>query len=126
MRAPLTAALRAHTAACLDAAGRAIRSIAKRVAPSDRNPPPPAAELHERWARWLQRSYDDVVLLHGYQAQWDELVDVVESNPHIPVPNHVMDFVRDLYGVTIAVGIRRQADKSDDVANLRRLINDVA
>jgi hypothetical protein len=126
MPASFALAVRARTAACLHAFGRSVRSVARRVAPPDRTPPPTPAELHERWGRWLRRSYDDIVLLHGYQAQWDELVDVVDSNRHIPQPNHVMDFVRDLYGVTIAVGIRRQADKSDDVANLRRLINDVA
>jgi len=64
--------------------------------------------------------------MHDYQASWDELVDIVEGNPYIPAPNHVMDFIRETYGVVIAVGVRRQADKSADVANLRRLINEVA
>jgi hypothetical protein len=98
--------------------------IARRIAPP--NPEPQIGELRERWDRWLQRAYDDVVVLHGHQASWDELVQAVEGNDAIPTPNHVMDYIHELYGIVIAVGIRRQADKGDDVANLRRLIDDIA
>ena len=31
--------------------------------------------------------------MHDHQASWDELVDVVEGNPYILAPNHVMDFI---------------------------------
>jgi hypothetical protein len=88
---------------------------------------PTAAELVERWERWLTRAYSEVVVLRDYEASWDDLVDVVEANRAIPQPNHVMDFIRELYGIAVAVGIRRQsdADRQGRVANLRHVISDI-
>ena len=88
---------------------------------------PTAAELIEPWERWLTRAYNEVVVLRDYEASWDELVDVVKANRAIPQPNHVMDFIRELYGVAVAVGIRRQsdADRQGRVANLRHVISDI-
>lgn len=119
-----TTAARSTAAAALDRLGRGARALGRRVAAPA--PRPQIEELHERWERWLRRAYDDVVVLHGHQSSWDELVQAVNRNTAIPVPNHVMDFIHELYGIVIAVGIRRQADKGDDVANLRRLIDDIA
>lgn len=120
----MISASRRIAAAGFDRAARRARSISRRVMPPGAEPE--IEELRERWTRWLRRAYDDVVVLHDHQSSWDELVDAVEGNAGIPSPNHVMDFIRELYGIVIAVGIRRQADKGDDVANLRRLIDDIA
>ena len=117
--------LRSTAATSLDAAGKWLRKASRTVAPPAA-PEPSAEELRDRWGRWLQRCSNDIIVLHGHQGSWDELRAVVDANIHIPVPNHVMDFVADLYAIVIAVGVRRQADRADDVANLRRLIDDVA
>ena len=82
--------------------------------------------LRQRWLVWYERAHEDIVSLHSHQASWDELVAVVRRNPAIPEPNHILDFIADLYAPTIALGIRRQADRRSDVENLRRLIDDIA
>lgn len=85
-----------------------------------------SSEIRERWARWLDAIYDDVLTLRLYQANWVEMREVLEANPSIPQPNHVADWIYDLYGIVMAVGVRRQGDRGEDVATLGRLIDDVA
>lgn len=120
----LSTAARTRLASRLDRFGRSVRRLSRRIAPAPASPG--EEELRQRWSRWLERAQEEIVIMHDHQASWDDLVDIVEGNPYIPAPNHVMDFIRDLYGIVIAVGVRRQADKSEDVANLRRLMNEIA
>ena len=117
-------AIRTRLAKTLEQSGRGLRKLGRRVAPG---PVPIDDETQrDRWSRLLDRAYSDIVVLHDYQASWDELVAVVDDNPYIPAPNHVMDFVRDLYGIVVAVGVRRQVDRNGDVAGLARLIDEIA
>lgn len=87
-------------------------------------PEPTPAEFVARWQRWLTRAYNEVVVLRDYEASCDDLVKVVEANRAIPQPNYVMDYIRELYGIAVAVGIRRQsdADRQGRVANLRHVM----
>lgn len=64
--------------------------------------------------------------LQHYRDNWRELQAALDANPLIPQPNYVADWIREMYGLTIAVGIRRQGDRARDVITLRRLIDDVA
>ncbi len=86
---------------------------------------PTAADLVERWERWLTRAYAEVVVLRDYEASWDDLDDAVKANRAIPQPNHVMDFIQQLFGIAVAVGIRRQSDADRRAANLRRVISEI-
>jgi hypothetical protein len=86
---------------------------------------PTAEELQERWGRWLEQLYFDVVTPQSYRRRWGLLAEAGYNNEEIPRPNHVMDFLLELYSIVIAVGVGRQDDRSNDVASLARLIEDI-
>lgn len=82
------------------------------------------------WEDWIERIWLDVCWLRDTESVWNELIDMVETNPEIPEPGPFLDWIRDLYAVFVAVGIRRQADPGNenfaDVVTLRRLLDDIA
>jgi hypothetical protein len=84
-------------------------------------------EIHEKWAVWVTEVIsNDIFKLRVYQRMWRELVDIAHSNSDIPNPQPFLRWITELYGVFIAIGIRRQADSSSGVINLSRLLSDIS
>jgi hypothetical protein len=83
-------------------------------------------EIHERWAFWVTEVIsNDIFKLRAYQKMWKELVEIAQSNSDIPNPQPFLRWITELYGVFIAIGIRRQADSSPDVINMHRLLSEI-
>jgi hypothetical protein len=83
-------------------------------------------DIHQKWTVWVTEVIaNDIFKLRVYQRRWKELVDIAQSNPDIPDPQPFLRWITELYGVFIAIGIRRQADSSRDVINMHRLLRDI-
>ena len=77
---------------------------------------------HAAWLEWLKAIEQDIYGLHADRLYWRETVRIVKSNPHIPEPGYVMDWITRMYVSHIGSGIRRQMEESPRVVSLRRLL----
>jgi hypothetical protein len=79
-----------------------------------------------KWKRWCEEMIDSNVLtmyLHRYA--WQEVGKILEDNePQLPESDW-WEFMRDTYGTTQAVAVRRQADRHRDAASLGKLIEEI-
>lgn len=79
----------------------------------------------EKWQRWLEKPIKNGVLtLHHHRQIWREIGAIVKENGNLPA-SVFWQYHRDLYGITQAIAIRRQADLHQDVASLARLLSEV-
>jgi hypothetical protein len=83
------------------------------------------AQLLEQWKRWLDGINDDIYRLHIDRYYWRELSEMVQRNPAIPSPGYIMRWFLRLYLNNVAIGIRRQAERRDDVVTLGRLLHSI-
>jgi hypothetical protein len=79
----------------------------------------------EKWCRWLDKPIKSgVITLHHHRQIWREIGDIIKKNGNLP-DSVFWQYHRDLYGITQAIGIRRQADLHPDVASLAKLLVEV-
>ncbi len=63
--------------------------------------------------------------MHLHRSVFKEVGEIVEANGSLP-PSYFWEFMRDTYGTTQAVAIRRQAEANTRVITLARLISEIA
>lgn len=79
----------------------------------------------EKWRRWLDKPIKNgVITLHHHRQIWREIGDIIKENGNLP-DSVFWQYHRDLYGITQAIAIRRQADLHPDVASLAKLLAEV-
>jgi len=79
-----------------------------------------------KWKRWCEETIDRNVLtmyLHRYVS--NEVGRILEDNEQQLPESYWWEFMRDTYGTTQAVAVRRQADTHKDVASLGKLIEEI-
>lgn len=76
----------------------------------------------EKWQRWLDKPIKNgVITLHHHRQIWREIGNIIKENGNLP-DSVFWQYHRDLYGITQAIAIRRQADLHPDVASLAKLL----
>lgn len=85
----------------------------------------PESQQLEQWKRWLDGINDDIYRLHVDRYYWRELSNMVRSNPDIPSPGYIMRWLLRLFLNNVAIGIRRQAERRDNVVTLGRLLHSI-
>ncbi len=79
----------------------------------------------EKWKHWLNKPIKNgVITLHHHRQIWREIGNIIKENGHLP-DSVFWQYHRDLYGITQAIAIRRQADTHKDVASLAKLLVEV-
>ena len=82
-------------------------------------------QMLAKWRNWLRQIERETFQLHLNRRFWRELVDIVRSNGAIPEPGHIMGWFASLYSTTQAIGIRRQAERSNQSLTFARLLKQV-
>ena len=63
--------------------------------------------------------------MHLHRATWDRLGEILKAHGSLP-DSYFWEYLRDTYGPTQAVAVRRQADTHRDSASLGKLISEIA
>ncbi|MGZ3392393.1 MAG: hypothetical protein ACXVCF_22770, partial [Isosphaeraceae bacterium] len=79
----------------------------------------------EKWKRWLEKPIKNgVITLYHHRQIWREVGAIIKENGNLP-DSVFWQYHRDLYAITQAIAIRRQADLHPDVASLAKLLVEV-
>lgn len=81
--------------------------------------------LFTKWEAWIERIYDEIVTLFSYRSYYRGLAEMTQAHGAIP-PSSFFDALGSWYGVTQAMGVRRQTDLSADAVSLAKLLDNMA
>lgn len=79
----------------------------------------------DKWVRWLTEIQEEVGDLLADRTVWREITTMIAENPDIEQAPFIHNWITQQAIPTIALGIRRQADQSNDVASLKRLLQEM-
>jgi hypothetical protein len=78
----------------------------------------------EKWRRWCEdRIYPEVTVMHLYRDTFNEVGRIVGESD-LP-PSYFWRYLPETYSTTQAVAVRRQAEVSDRVVTLGRLLSEM-
>jgi hypothetical protein len=78
-----------------------------------------------KWTRWIEDPIRrGVVTMHFHRQIWRGVQDIIARNGSLP-DSAFWAYHWDLYAITQAVAVRRQADRDQRVASLGRLIEQI-
>lgn len=76
-----------------------------------------------KWKKWCERPiHNDVLTMYLRRYAWREVGKILDDNSEQLPDSYWWEFMRDTYGTTQAVAVRRQADTHRDAATLGKLI----
>jgi hypothetical protein len=79
----------------------------------------------EKWTRWCDGMIkNNVLTMHLQRAAWREVAQILEDHGDLP-ESYWWELMRDTYGTTQAIAVRRQADRHRDAASLGKLIEEI-
>jgi hypothetical protein len=79
-----------------------------------------------KWKRWCEGTIRSNVLTMNLQRYaWREVAKILDDNSQSLPESYWWEFMRDTYGTTQAVAVRRQADTHRDAASLGKLIQEI-
>ena len=80
------------------------------------------SSLIRKWRKWLRRISRDVVDLHHRRHIFREVGDIFDNNMELRENDTFEEWMATNCLWTLALGIRRQADRSGDAVSIRRLL----
>ncbi|MFL5840106.1 MAG: hypothetical protein ACJ77Z_06615 [Thermoleophilaceae bacterium] len=88
---------------------------------------PVVDEEVRKWRDWIEGPIrNDILGMHHERQLWRELGELITANPAVAeTPSAFWDLMRETYGITQAIAIRRQADRDSRVCSLARLIEEM-
>ena len=82
-------------------------------------------ERVEKWTKWIDGPIKNgVIAVHFHRYIWREIGRIIEEHGDLP-DSAFWQYHRDLYAVSQAVAVRRQADLHRDTASLARLLVEI-
>jgi hypothetical protein len=80
----------------------------------------------EKWQMWLDENIrQEVVGMFHHRYVYRTVAEVVDRHGSLP-PSSFFDFIRDTYGATQSIAVRRQAETSGRVISLGRLLREIS
>jgi hypothetical protein len=79
----------------------------------------------EKWQRWFDIIYNDILTVATYRQVFFELREMVEANAHLRRESLYYTFVSDTYSTYCLAAMRRQVDLDSDAVSLYRLLKDL-
>ena len=83
-------------------------------------------EKLDKWERWLQVVYDDMVNQATSRTVFRETAAIIAANPDIPKDSDFLDFLEQWYVDSTVMGLRRQLKVKPDSVSLAGLLEDIA
>lgn len=80
----------------------------------------------EKWERWLDVIYKDVIHQAGSRAVFQETVAIINGNPQIPKDSDFLEFLEQWHADSVLMGLRRQLKINSDSISLIGLLDDIA
>ncbi|WP_285117273.1 hypothetical protein [Leifsonia sp. fls2-241-R2A-40a] len=74
----------------------------------------------------FERITNEVMVLGRYRVTWRTVNDLAEDSAAIQDQPYFVQWVSELYGMTMALGVRKMADRSSDAASLFNLLRRIA
>jgi hypothetical protein len=79
-----------------------------------------------KWTKWCEGTIkNEVVTMHLHRETWQEIGRIIDEHGSLP-DSYFWEYHRDIYAVTQAVAVRRQADIHRDAASLGRLVLEIS
>lgn len=79
-----------------------------------------------KWTSWIEGAIkSEVVTMHFQRATWRQYQEILDDNGTLP-DSYWWGFMRDIYGITQAVAVRRLADEHKDAQSLGKLVAEIA
>lgn len=80
----------------------------------------------EAWLEHLERVTNELLVLARYRATWRPMNELAATSAAIQEQPYFVQWVSELYATTMAVGVRKLADRSRGTASLYRLLESIA
>ena len=74
---------------------------------------------------WLSKIYDDIQGLLVNRHIFQEVQQIIRSNPRIHLASSFYDWLRNVYLTTAVIGVRRQLDRDKRSISLTRLFEEI-
>lgn len=82
-------------------------------------------ELHAKWDIWIDELGDQITNLLWQRLIYSELREIVRNNPRINEPGDFFFWLSVWYSSSMAVAVRRLADKHPDSVSYRKLLEGI-
>ena len=80
----------------------------------------------DKWERWLQVIYEDMVHQAGSRTVFRETAEIIRANHDISKDSDFLEFLEQWYVDSTAMGLRRQLKVHPDSVSLAGLLDDIA
>jgi hypothetical protein len=78
----------------------------------------------EKWERWLEEIRQEIVTMYHHRHVYETMQEIVRRHGSLP-PSSVFNFIRDTYGITQSVAVRRQAETREGVISIGALLTEI-
>src|SRR5437588_12020639 len=82
-------------------------------------------ELYKKWDGWIDLLGNEVIDLYTQRHIYNEVRKILEENPKVQEPDDFFFWVSVWYSSSMAVAIRKLADKDKDSISFRRLLEGI-
>ena len=79
----------------------------------------------KKWEGWLEIIHEDIRELLVRKYIFQEVQDIIKSNPKIHKPSSFYDWLSIVHSVDISIGIRRQLDANKKSVSFTRLLTEI-
>jgi len=82
-------------------------------------------ELYKKWDGWFDILNDETMNLHKQRHIYYEVSEIIKNNPQVQKPTDFFFWVSVWYSSSMAVAVRKQADKDKNSISFRRLLEGI-
>lgn len=78
-----------------------------------------------KWNKWIDVILSEITKLSIDRHIFWEVQDIINNNPKIQKPSSFYDFLRNIYGVSAVMGVRKQVKIDKDSISLAKLLQEI-
>lgn len=82
-------------------------------------------DTFNKWNKWIGVILSEITKLSIDRHIFWEVQDIINNNPKIQKPSSFYDFLRNVYGVSAVMGIRKQVKIDKDSISLAKLLQEI-
>jgi len=82
-------------------------------------------DTFNKWDKWIDAILSEITKLSIDRYIFWEVQDIINNNPKIQKPSSFYDFLRNIYGVSAVMGVRKQVKIDKDSISLAKLLQEI-